>query len=62
MNIYRYPVLQITPTGVEVVAEHVTWADAVNDAALRDAATDNPIVWHQADDSAGCRDYARTLT
>lgn len=60
MNRHRYPVVRVTPTSVEVVAEHLTWADAVNDAALRDAASNDPIVWHQADDSAGCRNYART--
>ncbi|WP_157410821.1 hypothetical protein [Actinoplanes rectilineatus] len=59
MNRYKYPVVRVGPADMDVVAEHLTYAEAVADAALRDAQGE-PGVWHRADEPGCTPDYART--
>lgn len=59
MNRFMHPVVQVIPTRVVVVAEHLTRAGAIEDAALRDAQAE-PGVWHHADEPDTARQHART--
>jgi hypothetical protein len=60
VNRFRYPVVRIDPADMQVVADHLTLADAVRDAA--DRARREPGVRYVAEEP-GCEpDYARTLT
>jgi hypothetical protein len=58
VNRFKYPVVEVTPTGAEVVAEHLTLAEALDDAAMRDVEAE-PGVWYLADEPECSTDYAR---
>ena len=58
VNRFRYPVIRVEPTGASEVADHLTLADALHDAALRDTAGE-PAVWHYVDEPGSARDHAR---
>jgi hypothetical protein len=58
VNRYRYPVVEVTPTGAVVVAEHLTLAEAMDDAAMRDVEAE-PGVWYLADEPGTACKHAR---
>lgn len=58
MNRYKHPVFRTTPTDEVEVAEHLTLADALNDAARRDAEGEPAVRYHAGEPGVG-RDHAR---
>jgi hypothetical protein len=58
VNRFRYPVVKVWPTHAEVVAEHTTHAEALDDAAMRNVDAE-PGVWHLADEPGTDCKHAR---
>lgn len=59
MNRFKFPVVQVFPTGSVIVAEHVTYANAQDDAALRDLVSADPATYHVAERPDSLADQPR---